>query len=67
MKSTRDEPQLNLGLPPGEPTDAALREAFERCRLTGTFEEAMTRPAIALALKNVARAIERRRNQRKES
>lgn len=57
-----DSPQRNLGLPTEQPTAAALREAFDRCDIGISFEDAMKRPALALCIKNLAIAIQRRRH-----
>lgn len=68
MKHRTDEqPELDLGLPaPGEPSEAALRRAFNNHVAHGmTFEEAMSKPAIATCLRHIARVYERHQTNRR--
>lgn len=52
---------LPLRLPRVEPSEAALRRAFNRLISDGrTFEQAMNDPAMSACLRNVALAEERR-------
>lgn len=55
-----DHHQLNLGLPPEQPSEATLRWCFDRIETRMTFNDFMKTPA-GIALRAWARAIERRR------
>jgi len=58
-RTTRDAPQLNLGLPPEQPSDAALRDAFDQIDTHRTFEEFIADEARRRSLTNMARHLER--------
>lgn len=65
MRSTREQPQLKLGLPPEQPSESTLRWCFNQLDTRMSFDDFMKTPA-AIALKNWARAVERRRQPLKE-
>ena len=60
------EKQIPLDLAPAGPParDSALRAAYVRLKLSGrlTFEQVMSDPLYAIGIRNLAHAMQRRRN-----
>lgn len=56
--------QAGLGLELTDPPVSAMREAYERCRLTVSFERALDLPQLRIGLRNVALGLMRAERRR---